>query len=215
MRRVIPMVIGLALASASPEVPRPLPAAAAHAAGRDTARVQIGSPDAGTTAFVAWPAASKAAPAIIVIHEWWGLNEQIRATAKRLAQEGYVAIVPDLYHGQVADDPEVAHELMRGLDENRALGEIEAASVWLRAQPRVNRTRIGVVGFCMGGRLSELFALRSPEVAAAVMFYGPPETDAGKLAGLKAPLQAHFGREDRGIGPEQIDARKAGLAKAG
>lgn len=114
-----------------------------------------------------------------------------------------------------AGDLEYAHELSRGLDENKALGDLDAAAGWLRAQSRVDWQRIGVVGFCMGGRLSELMALHSPDLAAAVMFYGRPESDAGKLAALKAPLQGHFGGEDRGIGPDQVAALRAALAKAG
>ncbi len=189
--------------------------AAATATRSDTARVQLGTPAAGTTAFVAWPSGRGVAPAVIVAHEWWGLNAQIRGVARRLAQEGYVAIVPDLYHGQVAGDPEYAHELMRGLDEDRAVADLDAALGWLRAQSRVDGRRVGVVGFCMGGRLSQLLGLHRPDLAAAVMFYGRPEKDPAKLATLKVPLQGHFGGEDRGIGADQVDALRAGLAKAG
>ena len=218
MRRVIPLLLSLVLAGggfrAAPAISAVM-AFAAPASGSDTARVHLGPPSGGTDAFVAWPAGRGPATAIIVIHEWWGLNRQIRGVARRLAQEGYVAIVPDLYHGQVADDAEFAHELSRGLDEDRALAELEAAAGWLRAQPRVNRARIGVVGFCMGGRLSQLLALRSPALSAAVMFYGSPVTDPGKLAALKVPLQGHFGGTDRGIGADQVEALRAGLDAAG
>lgn len=186
-------------------------AAGAAEGGRDTSRVRLGA----TTAYVAWPAGRSEAPAVVVVHEWWGLNAQIRGIARRLAQEGYVAIVPDLYHGKVADDPELAHELMRGLDEGKAVGDLEAAVSWLRTQPRVGKGKIGVVGFCMGGRISQLLALRSPQISAAVMFYGRPETDPALLARLGAPLLGHFGATDQGIGSDQTDALKAGLAKAG
>lgn len=189
--------------------------AAAAATRSDTSRVQLGPAGGGTAAFVAWPSVRVAAPAVIVIHEWWGLNGQIRGVARRLAQEGYVAIVPDLYHGQVAGDPEYAHELSRGLDEDKALGDLDAALGWLRTQSRVDGRRVGVVGFCMGGRLSELFALHRPDLAAAVMFYGRPESDPGKVGTLKVPLQGHFGGEDRGIGADQVDALKASLVRAG
>jgi carboxymethylenebutenolidase len=214
---MILVVLSLVLAAPGPAAPRaggtvnPVGAPG----GRDTARVHIGPAGAGTEAFVAWPAGRAPAPAILVIHEWWGLNTQIRGIARRLAQEGYVAIVPDLYHGQVAGDAELAHELSRGLDEGRALADIEAAAAWLRAQPRVARDRLGVVGFCMGGRLSQLYALRTPTLAAAVMFYGRPETDPAALAGFRVPLQGHFGGEDRGIGREQVDGLEGALRKAG
>jgi len=183
--------------------------------GGDTSRVQLGPARGGTTAYVVWPASTGPAPAVIVVHEWWGLNGQIRSVARRLAQEGYVAIVPDLYRGRVADEAEDAHELSRGLDEKKAVGDLQAAAAWLRSQRSVNRARIGALGFCMGGRLSELFALRDPGLAAVVMFYGQPETDVAQIATLRAPLQAHFGEEDRGIGADQVQALQAALAKAG
>jgi carboxymethylenebutenolidase len=183
-------------------------------AGSDTARVPLGKPGEGTTAFVAWPPGTDSAPAIVVVHEWWGLNGQIRSVARRLAQEGYVTIVPDLYHGRVAGDPEYAHEISRGLVEGRALADLEAGLAWLRLQPRVDRRRIGVIGFCMGGRLSQLLALRNPTLAASVMFYGSPETDPAKLASLRVPLQAHFGGEDRGIGADQVEGLRSGLGRA-
>lgn len=215
VRRLIPAVLGIALATAHPGAAGPFSTPMAQAAAGDTTRVQLGPAAGGTSAFVAWPASSKPAPAVIVVHEWWGLNGQIRGIARRLAQEGYVVIVPDLYRGPVAGDMELAHELSRGLDEDRALGDLAQAAAWLRGQSRVQRDRIGVIGFCMGGRLSQLLALRDPALRAAVMFYGRPEADPARLASLRAPLLAHFGGEDRGIGSEQVDALRAGLAKAG
>ena len=181
----------------------------------DTLRVDLTAQGAPTTAFVVTPPGKDPIPAIVVIHEWWGLNGQIRGMARRFADLGYVTIVPDLYRGKVAFDPETAHELMRGLPEERALSDIEAAIAWLRTQPRVARSKIGIVGFCMGGRLSQLTALESKDIAACVMFYGQPETHPDKLAALSAPLLAHFGAEDQGIGQDQVDALKAGLQKAG
>jgi carboxymethylenebutenolidase len=181
----------------------------------DTSRVHLGPADAGTGAFVAWPPGKGAAPAVIVIHEWWGLNGQIREVAHRLARQGYVAIVPDLYHGKVADDPELAHTLSRGLDEDQALADLGEALRWLRAERRTAKGKAGVVGFCMGGRLSELFALSEPGMAAAVMFYGRPDVNPQKLAALRVPLQGHFGAEDQGITPESVAAFRTALKTAG
>jgi carboxymethylenebutenolidase len=211
------IALSLVLAAPGPGAPRAKGTvhAVAASAGGDTARVRVGPAAAGTDAFVAWPAGRGTTPAVVLVHEWWGLNAQIRGVARRLAQEGYVTIVPDLYHGPVAGDAEMAHELSRGLDEERALADLESAVAWLRSQPRVGRGRIAVVGFCMGGRLGQLAALRNPSLAAAVMFYGRPETDPAKLAGLRVPLQGHFGGEDRGIGEDQVSALESGLRKAG
>lgn len=189
--------------------------AAERPGGADTAQVRIGSGSHSTAAFVAWPAGKGPFPAVVVVHEWWGLNAQIRGVARRLAQEGYVAIVPDLYRGRRAEDAEHAHELMRGLDESAAVADLGAAVAWLAGQPRVAAARTGAVGFCMGGRLAELLALDQPDLDAVVMFYGRPETDPARLAKLHASLQGHFGANDRGIGNDQIDALRNGLVKAG
>jgi carboxymethylenebutenolidase len=181
----------------------------------DTTRVHLGPADGGTDAFVAWPTGKAAAPGVVVVHEWWGLNAQIRAVAWRLAKEGYVAIVPDLYHGKVASDPEEAHVLSRGLEDPAAYGDLEAAASWLRAQPRLAKKRMGVMGFCMGGGLAEGLALRDSAISATVMFYGFPVTDAAQLASLRGPLQAHFGQQDDGIPAAKVDAFRAGLKQAG
>jgi carboxymethylenebutenolidase len=177
----------------------------------DTARVQFQS---GTTAFVFWPAGRDSAPGMVVVHEWWGLNDQIRSVARRLSQEGYIAVVPDLYHGKVAGDSAYARQLSRGLDETRAVNDLGAAVRWLRAQPRLRRGRVGAIGFGMGGRLSQLLALKTPELSAAVMVCGRPETDPRRLAALRVPLQAHFGAEDHGISADQASALRTGIERS-
>ena len=184
-------------------------------AGAETSRVRIGTDSEGTDAFVAWPGGGEPAPGIVVVQEWWGLNAQIRDVGRRLAEQGYVAIVPDLYHGKVADDPERAHELVRGLVDERALADLTAAVRWLRAEPRTASAKIGVIGFCMGGGLSEKLALSNSEISAAVMFYGTPETDPAKLAPLHAPLQGHFGANDEGIPVERVKQLEGALKRLG
>ena len=181
----------------------------------DTSRVHVGPAGAGTEAFIVWPGGSGAAPAVIVAHEEWGLNGQIREVARRLAAGGYVAIVPDLYHGTVTAEPAKARELMRGLADDAALVDLEGAVTWLREQPSTAKSRIGVIGFGMGGRFAELLDLHSDQLSAAVMFYGPPEADPRKLAGLRAPLQGHFATEDEDIPAARVEALRAALVKAG
>jgi len=215
LRCLLPVSLGAALLL---RLPGPAFAASASAPpARDAApaMVHIGPADAGTEAFVAWPAGADAAPAVVMVHEWWGLNPQIKDMARKLARQGYVVIVPDLYHGKVAEDPERAHELMRGLEDTRVQSEFDAARAWLRAQPRCAKGRLGVIGFCVGGGLALRFALRGGDLAAAVMFYGAPETDPDKLAALRAPLMGHFGGDDEGIGADRVDAFRAALQKAG
>ena len=177
--------------------------------------VQLTTADGTVDAYVAWPTGSGQVPAVIIVHEWWGLGEQIKDVARRMARQGYLAIVPDLYHGKLATTPEEAHELVRGLEDTRVFEELDAAAAWCRAQRRYERHRTGVMGFCVGGGITLRYALRSPEVAAAVMFYGPPETDPERLATLKAPLMGHFGAMDQGITTDRVDAFRAALKKSG
>ncbi len=186
---------------------RPAPAVA------DTSLVRLGA--SGSDAFVAWPAGSGRAPAILVLHEWWGLNAQIRDMARQFASQGYVAVVPDLYHGQVTADPDRARALAAKLGNDDAFATIDAAMRWLRAEPRTAKSRLGVVGFCMGGGVAERYALRTADLSAVVMFYGQPETDPAKLARLGAPLQGHFGAEDQNIPLAKVEELRGALAKAG
>src|SRR3954464_9206031 len=93
-------------------------------------------------------------PAIIVIHEWWGLNDWVKEQASKLAEQGYVALAVDLYRGKVADNPELAHELMRGVPEDRSARDLRSAFDYLAAQSNVKKDRIGSIGWCMGGGYS-------------------------------------------------------------
>jgi carboxymethylenebutenolidase len=154
-------------------------------------------------------------PGVVVIQEWWGVNDQIQGVADRLASEGYAAIVPDLYHGHVTADPEKAHELMRGIDERVALGDLGAAMDYLRSLPEVGEGKIGSVGFCMGGGLSLQLALHRSDLAGAVMFYGSPETDPAVLKNAACPVLGLFGEEDQGIPREKAEAMEKGLKEAG
>ena len=188
---------------------------AGSAAGPDTAIVHLGSADGGTNGFVAWPSEHNPSAGVVVAFEWWGLNGEIRGLARRLSREGYVAIVPDLYHGKVPSDPEQAHELSRALEDEGALVDLQSAVTWLRQQPSMAKRRVGVIGFCMGGGLSQRLALHSPQISAAVMFYGVPETDPQALRALAGPLQAHFGATDQGIPPSRAEDLKKALKAAG
>lgn len=181
----------------------------AAGAAVDTSRVQLSD---GSGAFVASPE-HKASAAIVVVHEWWGLNDQIRAVAKRLAEQGYTVIVPDLYGGRVADDAERAHVLSRGVDPESALATLEAAVIWARGTKLV-RPRVAVLGFCMGGGFAQRLALADSSLSAAVVFYGPPVTDPARLARLAVPFQGHFGADDEGIPPRTVQALRTGLSGA-
>lgn len=166
------------------------------------------------SAYLARPASEPEA-IVVVIHEWWGLNDWVKEVADRLAGEGHLAIAPDLYRGQVATEAEEAHELSRGLPEERAVGDVRAAAAHVRAMSGLGGLRVGVIGFCMGGRLSLISSLDDSPFAATVVCYGRPETSVDRLATLRGPVLGIYGADDKGIGPEQVDALDRALEAAG
>jgi carboxymethylenebutenolidase len=166
-------------------------------------------------AYLARAAGEGPRPGVVVIHEWWGLNDQIRGVADRFARIGHDAIAPDLYRGKVAIDRGHAHDLSRGLGETRAVGIIEAAIAHLRSLDRGARRPVATVGFCMGGRLSLAAALRGADVQATVMFYGSVETDPEALAAIRAPVLGIFGADDRGIPVDEVRKFEATLKETG
>jgi carboxymethylenebutenolidase len=147
-------------------------------------------------------------PAIIVIHEWWGLNVWVKEQASKLSEQGYVALAVDLYRGKVAKTPDEAHEIMRGVPEDRAKRDLHAAFEFLASQSNVKKDRIGSIGWCMGGGYSLDVALQEPTLAAAVINYGHLATDSEALKKINAPILGLFGAQDRGIPP--ADVRKFG-----
>jgi carboxymethylenebutenolidase len=154
--------------------------------------------------YLAAPAGSGKRPAIVVIQEWWGLNDFIKAKADGFAGNGYVALAPDLYRGKVTDNPDTAHQLMRGMPEDRAMRDLQAAVAYLRTRPDVDGKRIAAIGWCMGGGYSLKLALAEPDLAGAVVNYGSLVTDDAKIAALKPPLLGNFGGKDQGISPESV-----------
>ena len=138
---------------------------------------------------------SDPAPAIIVIQEWWGLNDHIKDIADRFANEGYVALAPDLYHGVVTTEPDEARKQVMELGMRDAVGEIQAAIDYLKAQPSVNG-RFGAIGFCMGGALVFETAVASPDLLAAVPFYGSP-VSAAEAQSITAATLSFLGTRDR------------------
>jgi len=150
------------------------------------------------------PAGKGPFPALIVIHEWWGLTDWVKEQGSKLAGEGYVALAVDLYRGKVADNPELAHELMRGLPEDRAIRDLKAAYDFLAAQPNVKKDRNGSIGWCMGGGYSLDTAIAEPGLAAAVINYGHLATETDTLKKIQAPILGSFGGKDGGIPPESV-----------
>ena len=143
-------------------------------------------------------------PALIVIHEWWGLNDWVKEQASKLADEGYVSLAIDLYRGKVATTPDMAHELMRGVPDDRADKDLHAAFEFLKSQPDVKPEKIGAIGWCMGGGYSLDVALAEPTLAADVINYGHLATEPDDLKKIHAPILGLFGGQDRGITPDDV-----------
>ena len=143
-------------------------------------------------------------PALIVIHEWWGLNDWVKDQASKLADQGYVALAVDLYRGKVATTPEEAHEIMRGVPPDRANKDLAAAFSYLASQSNVKKNKIGAIGWCMGGGYALDVALLEPTLAADVINYGHLATDPDELKKINAPILGLFGGQDRGISPDDV-----------
>ncbi len=159
--------------------------------------------------YLAQPADDQPHPGIVVIQEWWGLVPHIKDVAERLAREGFVALAPDLYHGQAADEPDEARKLAMALDAQRAVQEIAAAARYLKKMREVAPQKVGVVGWCMGGGLALSTAAHHADlIGAAVAFYGRPLT-AGDTARLKVPVLGLYAEHDHGIPVEAVRAFEA------
>jgi carboxymethylenebutenolidase len=144
-------------------------------------------------------------PGVMVIHEWWGLNDWIREVAAKIAGQGYVVLAVDLYRGQVATDAESAHELMRGVPEDRAARDLQTASEYLRSLKGVQSDRIASVGWCMGGSYSLEAAIVVPDLTACVACYGRLMTEDETISSLGAPILGIYGEEDGGIPAESVE----------
>ena len=154
-------------------------------------------------------------PGIIVIHEWWGLNDWVKEQGSKLSDQGYVTLAIDLYRGKVATTPEQAHEIMRGVPEDRAKRDLDAAFHYLQSLPNIKKNKIGAIGWCMGGGYSLDLALEEPELAADVINYGHLATDDGAIKKINAPILGLFGAQDQGIPPEDVKKFGKTLDKMG
>jgi carboxymethylenebutenolidase len=187
--------------------------AGAASAAEQTVSFKSGAETA--SGFLAVPAGKGPFPAVIVIQEWWGLDDWVKDQARALAREGYVALAPDLYRGKVASKQEDAHQLMMGTPRDRALRDLHGAFAHLQGRADVRKDRVGVIGWCMGGMYALALATEEPGLAAVVAYYGAPPSDEAAIARIKAPVLGNFGGEDKGPSPEQVKAFEASMKKAG
>jgi carboxymethylenebutenolidase len=170
----------------------------------------------GDRAYLSLPAQAKTPlPAIVVIHEWWGLNDHMLHWTDRLAADGYAALAVDLYGGKIATTSEEAMALTKTVDDARARGVLAAAHAFLRDDPRIAAKKRGVIGWCFGGGWALQQAIAQPDLDAAVIYYGRLVLDPAPLAKIHAELLGVFGDRDHGIPPAAVDEFVAALGQAG
>ena len=174
--------------------------------------IQFKRPDGKSCpGYLATPKAGAAAPGFVCIQEWWGLNEQIKKTGDRLAEAGYRALVPDLYRGKVAKASDEASHMMSNLNFPDAAGQdIRGAVQYLKQGSK----KVAVGGFCMGGALTILAAVRVPEMDAGACFYGIPSLEAAELKKIRIPLICHFANRDDWCTPAKVNELEAALKQS-
>ena len=176
----------------------------------------IDLPGTSTRAYLSLPVGQAAPmPAITVIHEWWGLNDNVKHWADRLAQEGYAALAVDLYEGKVATTPDEAMAAMQAVDPARAREILLAAHRFLATDASIQASKRGSIGWCFGGGQSLQLAIAAPDLDACVIYYGFLVTDPAQLAAIKAPICGIFANKDQNITPADVAAFDAGLTAAG
>jgi carboxymethylenebutenolidase len=169
-----------------------------------TETVSYRSGDATVTGYLALPDSTGPHPAVVVIHEWWGLNDWVKEEASKLADQGYVALAIDLYRGKVATTPDEAHQIMRGVPEDRANRDLLAAAAYLRSQKNIDPARVGDIGWCMGGGYALNLAVADPKLKVAVINYGHLASDDATLKKINADILGIFGGQDKGITPDDV-----------
>ncbi|MBI4081201.1 MAG: dienelactone hydrolase family protein [Candidatus Lambdaproteobacteria bacterium] len=174
--------------------------------------IQFKRPDGKmSSGYLARPATGgDTAPGLVVIQEWWGLNDQMKKVADRYAAQGYRSLVPDLYRGKLAKDADEAGQMMNALNfGDAATQDIRAAALWLRA----SGAKVAVVGYCMGGALTLIASVKVPELDAGVCFYGIPPKQAADPAQMRVPFQGHFANKDTWCTPAAVSGLEADLKK--
>jgi carboxymethylenebutenolidase len=170
------------------------------------ATIEFTRPDGGRSpGYLAEPASANQAPGVVMLQEWWGVDDHVRETADRLAGEGFRVLVPDLYRGRVAATGDEANHLMLGLDfGDAATQDARGASDYLH---QLGARKVGIIGFCMGGALTFLAVMHDPQAFdSAVVFYGLPPPEAGDPSTIRIPLMGHWALHDEYFGIQSVDA---------
>jgi len=180
--------------------------------GITTSRTTFKSNGLEVNAFVARPEGVEKAPAVIIVHEWWGLNPHIEDVAGRFAREGFIAVAADLYQGKTAKDAQEASKLMGALKHEDGLARLQAVLGSLRAMPEV--TSVGVTGFCMGGTFALLLACHA-QVEASAPFYGDVPVDTSVIGKLSCPVLFIGAEKDQWITIEKMNRLDAAIKQYG
>lgn len=171
-----------------------------------SSKVEYAGRDGPISAFLCRPKGNGFYPALIIVHEWWGLNDHIREIATRLSREGFITLAPDLYSRMghpVTQDSEEAARLMDRIDPDQAVDDLSRALDYLESIKNVGQNQIGIVGFCMGGSLTLLLACRTTRLNAVVPFYGKVADDP-ELQRISAPLLFIWGDRDEWVTREEV-----------
>jgi carboxymethylenebutenolidase len=167
-----------------------------------------------TGGYLATPAQGKG-PGVIVIQEWWGLVPHIKDVCDRFAAEGYVALAPDLYHGQSTKSPDEAGKLMMALRIDEAERDLRGAIQYLLGHEATTGDKVGTIGFCMGGAVSLYAASKNPQVGACVIFYGIHPNIKPDLANLQAPVLGIYAELDQHVPPPTVRELERQLKELG
>ncbi|MCW1843590.1 dienelactone hydrolase family protein [Prosthecomicrobium hirschii] len=187
----------------------------ALAAGAAATLTDVSVPVAGgrsLTGSLAIPGGSGKAPAVVIVHEWWGLNDQIKAVAAEMAQQGFLVLAVDLF-GKVAEDSETARTLVQALDPAAATAGLTAAVAFLRRHER-STGKVATMGWCFGGGWALNTAIATP-VEATVVYYGNVKKTAAELKPLKGPVLGHFGTLDKSINADMVAGFEKSMREAG
>ena len=172
-----------------------------------------GGPD--VRAYIAKPKTPGTYPAVVMIHEFWGLNPDIVSKADLLAKEGYLVVAPDVFRGSTTGYiPKAIYQVI-STPADEVNQDLDAVITWTASQPEVDSRRTGIAGFCFGGRTSLLYSLHNPTLQATAVFYGEPVTDPTRLAKLQGPVLGIFGGADTSIPLENVKAFESALGQAG
>jgi carboxymethylenebutenolidase len=187
----------------------------ARAATTKTETVEFPAGKETVKGYLAYPEKPGRYPAVMVIHDWWGLNDWVKEQTDKIAEQGYVALAVDLYDGKVTADPAEASELARATGKDRGLGFLVAGVIYLSGRKEVDRDRVGSVGWSMGGGLSIQLAMHDPRLRACVVNYGVLPTDPSNISLIMAPVLGNFGADDRAVTPADVRAFEKSMKTAG